>query len=159
MENRLKNFLFPLLDRAADIFVAQNLKIKLIAGTLVLAAIFLLGSWALGWLDNFVWYLKQENFVRQVERDRRELQVVGEEIKPQQAVIDNLKLEDAVKTAEVKAQHEKHQESIRKTDEGRAETKKSLDNIRRIETRDYTNTPVADAERKRCLAFPQSQGC
>lgn len=97
------------------------------------------------------------NFNRKIEREQEDVNQLTNQANVVNGEINALAGAENQKRAEVNLSRENYNTAQNRSDNARAVTNESLENVRKIENRQFSNTNLQDAERARERAFPKSK--
>lgn len=132
------------------ISVKRNKNILLIiVGIIVLLLLF-------GYLFTSCGNWFDERFIRKTEENINAAQNVANQINGNLA---NLSIENAIKANEVERQAIEHNAAKNASNQAQTQTNDALGNVDAVENGNFTNSSMDSANRARCKAFPNSEGC
>jgi hypothetical protein len=98
-------------------------------------------------------------FERELENKKRDVNILLDNANEKKEILDNLNREAYELELNVNAKGAELNKAKGETENAQNKTNKSLENVKKIENGNYSNSSVDSANRARCKAFPNAVGC
>lgn len=96
---------------------------------------------------------------REIEHDKNAVNELMQNANQAKENLQNLAINEALKEQEVNLARNDLINRQAETNDAREKTNQALENLKRLENKDYTNQTLQNANKARCKAFPQGKGC
>lgn len=94
---------------------------------------------------------------REIEKSKKEINALNSNIKEIEGNLFNLNIDNRLQEEEVNRLSNNYNDARNQTNDARNQTNKSLDNINKLNNKNFNNSNLTEAERNRCIAY--NRGC